>query len=544
MKKQPQKRKWKIVLILIGIGIVAAWAIARALVPHPHPPDAVEAPALTRFGIYRAGMNLRQAFESLPPAGGGNVGLTLLPENMQAWNARWHMLADTRESLDISYFILREDVFGAAFLGHLLKKAKDGVNVRLLLDRQGTVMSFTTPLGLDWLDTLANTRRIQVKVFRPLTNRYLEAFALINPVAAVASEHDKIMVCDHAVGMIGGRNISAEYFAHPDDMPLAFEDADLILKGQSVARGLTAAFETQYKSEVSQPIKPEQLDLASYEEDLMLAYHAMDAWLKGKPLEAKLAERIRALRLSWADDLAKLPKLRGVWSQPISAEAHAETRLLDSNTRLSAGADVIAQGLVRLIQSAQKKILIQSPYLVLSKEAIDVLAQAGERGVVTTIYTNSPISSDNAISQAFFQDQWPELLARVKGLRLFVTGQTHTLHAKLLVFDDQVAMVGTYNLDPVSMGINSEIMAVIWSDVFAQRVAEKPRRRLARGVPTVYEYKIKRDRRGQAMRGNDGRPIVTFGPKNHAPPEQWRKVQTYWTLLQAAEKIPGFSPLF
>jgi cardiolipin synthase C len=530
--------------LLILIGLALAWVAARVLMPRFDPPNTAETPTLTHFGPYRPDMSLRQAFDSLPPAGGENVGLTLLPDNLQSWAARWRMLDETRESLDISYFILRDDLFGAAFLGHLLKKAKEGVQIRLLLDRQGTVMSFTSELGLDWLDTLANTRRVHIKMFRPLTNRYLEAFATVNPAAAVASEHDKIMVRDHAVGMIGGRNISIEYFAHPADYPTAFEDVDLILRGRNIARGLTAAFETQYNSGGAHPIGPEQLDLASYEENLLLAYHAMDAWVKGKPLDPKFARRIDQLRLSWSKDLAKLPRLRGSWSRPLPIEAQAETRLLDSHTRVSPSADIIAHGLLRLVQSTQKQIFIQSPYLVLSKEAVDVLAEIGKRGVAITVYTNSPVSSDNAWSQAFFLEQWPELLARVKGLRLFVTGDTNTLHGKLMVFDNQVAVVGTYNLDPVSMGVNSEIMAAIWSDSFSTRVAQKPRARLARGTPVVHEYKIKRDKNGNALRGKDGKPIVAYGPENHTAPEQWRKVQAYWTILRAAEKIPGLSPLF
>ncbi|HKQ31442.1 MAG TPA: phosphatidylserine/phosphatidylglycerophosphate/cardiolipin synthase family protein [Burkholderiales bacterium] len=543
MNKQRLKRLSRTVL-LIATGLAIVWIAVRVVAPRYNPPDIAAEPTLTQFGPYRPDMNLRQAFESLPPAGGESVGLTLLPENQQSWVARWRMLDATRETLDISYFILREDVFGAAFLGHLLKKAKEGVRVRLLLDRQGTVMSFTSQLGLDWLDTLANTRRIQVKVFRPLTDRYLEAFATANPVAAVASEHDKIMVCDKVIGMIGGRNISTEYFAHPTDYALAFEDVDLILRGRNVARGLTAAFETQYKSDGARPIDPEQLDLTSYEEHLLLAYQAMDAWVKGKALAPAFARRIEALRLSWSEDLKKLPRLRGVWSQPLATEAQAQTRLLDSTTRLVPGADIIAQGLLRLVQSAQREIFIQSPYLVLSKDAIDVLAQAAARGVAITVYTNSPVSSDNAWSQAFFLEQWPELLARVKGMRLFVTGGANTLHAKLMVFDGRVAVVGTYNLDPVSMGVNSEIMAAIWSSAFSKRVAEKPRAVLARGAPTVFEYRIERDGRGQTVRDAAGRPVVAFGPENHAAPDQWRKVQTYWSVLRAAEKIPGFSPLF
>jgi cardiolipin synthase C len=520
-----------------------AWVIAHVFVLRGEP-DTVLAPALSRFGPYHAGMNLRQAFESLPPAGGDQTELTLLPSNPEAWVSRWRMLAEARRTIDVSYFILREDIFGAAFLGHLLQKARDGVSIRLLLDAQGTVMSFVSPRGNDWIDTLANTKHIDVKMFRPLAGRYVEALVTANPVAAVASEHDKILVSDSRVSMVGGRNISAEYFAHPADMPTAFDDTDLLLEGAEVARGLTTAFETQYKSSGAREVRRERLNFASFASELTLAYRAMDAWLKDRPVDIETAEQIRSLGLSWIDDLRKYPRLRGTWHRTAVPRVRAATRLLDSNTRLEPRGDAISHALMRLVQSANDHVLIQTPYLVLSQEAVDVLVTAARRGVRVVVYTNTPISSDNALSQAFFLEQWPEILAQVPGMRLFVTGGDRTLHSKLMTFDDQVSLVGTYNLDPVSMAVNSEIMVAVWSEEFAKQVASHPRRRVKRGPPAVYEYRIRRDKDGRPLRGEDGRPIVAFGPQHHADPERWRQVQVYWALLRAMEKLPGFSPIF
>ncbi|MFL6653404.1 MAG: phospholipase D-like domain-containing protein [Sulfurifustis sp.] len=530
-------------LILVA-GLLVVWLAGRAVVTYIHPHTPASAPVLTATGPYRPGMSLHESFASLP-ASAEATRLTLLLNNPQSWAERWRLLASARETLDISYFILREDLFGAAFLGHLIKKAEEGVQVRLLLDAQGTVMSFTSPRGNDWLDTLANTGNVRVKIFRPLWNRYVEAFFTINPVALVASEHDKILVVDRRVGMIGGRNISAEYFADPADLPKAFEDTDVVLRGQLAARRLLEAFELQFGREDSRPLERAELDLAGYTEELLLAYRAMDAWLKGVPLDAATQARIKELNLPWRKDLAKYPRLRGVLAAPApEPDAKAETRLLDSRTRLEMQNDVIGQALARLAQTSRRYILIQSPYLVLSKEAVDLLAEVGARGVSIDILTNSPLSSDNAWSQAFFLEQWPELLARVPNLRIFVAGHTRTLHTKLAIFDEQVTLVGTYNLDPISMEINSEIMAAVWSKSFADAAARHPRALLGGGPPLVYEYRIERDARGNAVRGDDGKPVIAFGPRDHADPSEWRKVQLYWATLRAAEKVGGFAPFF
>ncbi len=195
------------------------------------------------------------------------------------------------------------------------------------------------------------------------------------------------------------------------------------------------------------------------------------------------------------------------------------------------------------MKAARKRILFQSPYLVLSDEAGELLADAARRGVEITVLTNSPVSSDNALSQAFFLEQWPELLARVPNLRLFVGGREQTLHDKVAVFDDTVALIGTYNLDPTSMALNSEVVAAIWSRDFARAVAAEPKRMIAAGAPVVYEYRIERDPEGNPVQDEDGRVKIAFGPHDHSSPNEWSALVAYWTVLKTAKAF-GFSPLF
>jgi phosphatidylserine/phosphatidylglycerophosphate/cardiolipin synthase-like enzyme len=222
----------------------------------------------------------------------------------------------------------------------------------------------------------------------------------------------------------------------------------------------------------------------------------------------------------------------------------ADTRILDSQTRFDSADDPITRGLARLVQAAEERILIESPYLVLSEDAVGLLTAAGTRGVAITIVTNSPVSSDNALSQAFFLEQWPELLARVPRLRLYVRGEPSTLHGRSAVFDGRVAAVGTYNLDPTSQRLNSEVVAVVWSERFARAVARGPRRLIASGPPAAYEYRIRRDASGAPLRDASHRPIVEFGPEQHCSPTEWTALAAFWAALRTADEVPGLSPIF
>lgn len=525
-------------LFWLLLGIVLGWGAARWALDIDAPSAAHPPPEL---GPYTPQMDLRQAFESLPQTGGERARLRLLVDNSNAWATRWRLLAAAERSIDVSYFILKQDVFGAAFLGHLLHKAGEGVQVRILLDAMGTKMS-RTPRGNDYLDALVNTENVQVKLYRPLFNRYLDAFLLLNPATIFASDHDKILIVDGEWALIGGRNISEEYFSHPEDFSRAFHDADLLLRDRRAVAALSRSFTSEYASEEARSVWRERVDLLGSAEDLKLAYRAMARWLEGAPHTPEVARAIRERGVDWLDELYRRPRLRGALHASREPEFVAATRIVDSQARLLAPADPISRALVRLVSSAQREILIQSPYLVLSEEVVEVLASAGKRGVAITVFTNSPVSSDNALSQAFFIEQWPRVLARVPGMRIFVAGDTHNLHSKLAVVDGEVSLVGTYNLDPLSMALNSEVVAVVHSPGFARQVAAKPSALLAEGPPRAYEYRIERRADGRP-RLEKGRPVVAFGPWDHADPDAWTRLSFYSKLLHgAAVMIPGLSP--
>jgi cardiolipin synthase C len=503
-----------------------------------------ESRSVTPLDPWRPGMSLRETFESFPSSGEDAAKLVLHEKNPQAWAARWRLLAKAERTIDLSYFILDQDVFGLSLLGHLLEHAKQGVRIRMLLDAHGTKMSWT-PEGNDYLDELADEETVEIRMFRPLVDRFLEALWTMTPTAAVASEHDKIIVVDGRESLVGGRNVAAAYFATPESEPHVFSDTDLTIASTRIAKVLTEAFESNFESKHSEAEAGDGVDLWSLEAELRGAYRAMDAWLRDRPVTAEGDEPIEAAAARWTEELAKYTEIRGLLGDRSEEPTGvAETRILDSRTRFGSPDDPITQALARLVQAAREEIVLVSPYLVLSEEAVGLLEAAAKRGVAITILTNSPVSSDNAISQAFFLEQWPRILARVPRLRLWVGGEKTTLHSKVAVFDRTLALVGTYNLDPTSMAMNSEVTAAVWSRSFAERVRKIPLERIGAGAPTVHEYRIERDADGEPVLDEDGAPKVAFGPHDHTDPNRWKALAAYWTLLRAAERIPGFSPIF
>ncbi|MFO7578543.1 MAG: phosphatidylserine/phosphatidylglycerophosphate/cardiolipin synthase family protein [Pelovirga sp.] len=441
------------IILVVTVVLIALWLLGRAVL-------TVQLPDRVGLDLFTAdrSFTLREAFDELSEGAGQKEDALLLEDNGMAWLERWRLLQDANDRLDISYFILKQDVFGISFLGHLVKKAQDGVRIRLLLDAMGVKMSRSFK-GNDYLNALIGAGEVDIRMYRPLKYRFSDAFLTLNPAAIFISEHDKILLADDMTALIGGRNISADYFTPPEDNRKAFGDTDILLLGREVGRALEKAFSAEYDSDEAKAVEGEALELMDSEEDLLLAYRAMDAWLHGRPIPEEVAESIVDKKLPWLDELSRVPHLRGALQEKRPTSVSADIRIVNSRSRLLKSDDPITSSLIQFVRSAQEEIFIQNPYLVLPAEAVDILAEASARGVRITVITNSPVSSDNPMSQGVFLEQWPELLAQVPTLKLYVASNQHNLHGKVAVIDRQLALVGTYNLDPLSIALNSLLPA-------------------------------------------------------------------------------------
>ncbi len=492
---------------------------------------------------YHAGMSLREVYDTFPRNGAARARLRLLQDNTLAWAARWDVLAAAKQSIDVSYFILKQDIFGVAFLGHLLHKAEQGVKVRILLDAYGSKLS-RRPEGNDLLDTLVNTGNVEVRMFRPLYMRALEGILNLSLAVTVASEHDKILVVDGERAITGGRNIATEYFVQPDEAKMVFTDLGVEIADPTVVAALHSAFETQYLSDSAQPVTRERLNLASQRRILQLAYRAMDAWMRGNGPPSESGDKAGAEDVKLLQSLHRIASLQGALRSPLAPYFEAETRVLDSTTRYKAPDDVITQAVTRLVKSAREEIFIQNPYVVIPDEAIDVMASASRHEVPIILFTNSPASADSAVSQAFFLQQWPRLLAGVPSLRLYANAEKQMIHSKLASFDHVLSLVGTYNLSPLSMATNSEVVLAVWSRELADRLTRGPRQRLAAGQPRVFRYAIERNPDGSPRLDDNGQPVVAFGPRDHTNLEDMKKLKVLRKALQAADLLPGVSSFF
>jgi putative cardiolipin synthase len=420
------------------------------------PPEKVETFGLkpTTAGVLA---EVTSAIES--QHGAEASGFLLLDSNEDA--LRWRLaLADSAEkTLDAQYFIWHGDASGLLLLNRVLDAAERGVRVRLLID------DLMMGGGDRTVAALCRHANVEIRIFNPWNVRSGGGAAGRGVEFATHMKrlnhrmHNKLFVADNQIGIVGGRNIGDEYFGLSSHFN--FLDLDLLAAGPVVAE-VTSTFDYYWNSDWTYPgealktdLPPDALDRARSEirNDLAKEADVLDAFPMG--------------RENWESDLAPLPQEMHVGVGHVAVD------------NLPAGADLppvqVFETLSEFAEGVEQEIFVASAYFIPDNESIDWVARATERGVRVRVLTNSLASNDESVSNSGYKKVRRPVLEA--GGELFelredpaqkskvdtspATSEFVAFHTKAMVVDRRKVFVGSLNLDPRSIYLNTEMGLLI-----------------------------------------------------------------------------------
>ena len=407
---------------------------------------------------------LGRAVQPIVVAHPGASGLHPLDEPRAAFAARMLLAQHAERSIDVQYYIWQNDITGTMLLAELERAARRGVRVRLLVDDNGV-------RGLDdTLAALAESPDFEVRLFNPFAFRhpkwanYLTAFKRLN-----RRMHNKSFTVDNQATIVGGRNIGDNYFAATD--AIVFADLDVLAIGPVVAQ-VSSEFDSYWASRSAYPV---ERIVGTPPSDALARFHAREARLQDDPA----AEAYRRV-------MAKNDAVRRLYDGT-AALTWAATRLIsdhpDKVLSKSADDDRLIDQLAPVFADTHASLQLVSPYLVLGANGTRDLAAMAERGVDVRVLTNSLAATDVAAVHAGYAKRRKQLLkAGVKLYELQATrgelGDRHlagpfgssgsSLHAKTFATDDQILFIGSFNFDPRSANLNTEMGFLIDSPELAQ----------------------------------------------------------------------------
>lgn len=450
-----QPHRW-LPALLLSIGLLSGCSLPAQNLTESVALDP-ESARTTRLG---------QALAAEVAAHPDQSGIHALSDPHGAFAARVLLARAAERTLDVQYYIWHGDMTGTLLLEELHAAADRGVRIRLLLDDNGTA-------GLDTeLAALALHPQIEVRLFNPFIVRKPKWLGYITDFSrANRRMHNKSYTADNQATIIGGRNIGDEYFGATEG--ILFADLDVLAVGPIVGE-VSTDFDRYWASgsvypveHIVPPVSARHLEQLSQKAALVEMDSQAAAYVAAVA-RSDFSRQLLAgdLPLEWATT-------RMVTDDPAKGLGGAEPEGL------------LTHQLGQILERPRSAVVLVSPYFVPTAAGVEAFTALVDQGIDVRILTNSLDATDVAAVHAGYAKRRRDLLAG--GVQLFEMRRLSphrernesagpfgssgsSLHAKTFAVDGERVFVGSFNFDPRSMHLNTELGFVIDSPALAQAV--------------------------------------------------------------------------
>jgi cardiolipin synthase len=359
-----------------------------------------------------------------PPIGGNRV--QFIASGEEAFAKVEQGIREAQHTIHLMTFILGRDATGKRLVKLLAQRAREGVKVRLLLDALGCFASSGS-----FCDPIRETGGEVVKFMPvlPLQTRW----------SANLRNHRKIVIFDHRIGGLGGRNLALDYMG-ATPLKRRFRDYGAVIEGPAVSL-------------------MNEIFLADW------------AFASGQSMAALHKE---------------LPP------EPLKPVGDSEVQIVTSGPDVEG--EPLYEGILSLVQQAERSIWIVTPYFIPDEVLFRSLLVQARAGIDVRIVV--PARSNHPITDLARKYYLRELRAAGAKVLFYQNGMNH---AKALLVDEQTGLFGSANMDLRSLFVNFEVGVVTYSkseavemaywmqDVFKQSKPMPEPRNKRRLVPAVGE---------------------------------------------------------
>jgi len=432
--------------------------------------SALAQPEETRFG---------RQFADAVREHGGNSAFRMLAVGVDGFLAHAQMINAAERTLDLQYFILRADETGQLLTDAVLRAADRGVRVRVLIDDGETIA------GDEQLAALDAHPQIEVRIFNPFAYRGHATFFralefMLSNSRLDYRMHNKLIVVDNAIALIGGRNISDPYFQVDPESQVADDD---VFAAGPIVKELSATFDEFWNSAMAIPVralaKGNTSDAALAEYRKVLSEHRQQVKADGTDY---------ASRVATGEPLAGMisGRLPLVWAHAQLVYDSPEKKRVENDQMVG---KLMHRPVEKAVAAVQSELLMVTPYFIPGDEGMKLFGDLRKRNVRVRVLTNSLESSTVLAAQSGYMRYRLPLLeegveihevrsllgnARGSGEKTKMTRYgNYSLHAKLFVLDRQRLFIGSMNFDQRSMHLNTEIGLIIDSPALAQQTAAR-----------------------------------------------------------------------
>ena len=440
------------------------------------PKHKIESIPETALQVDTAQTTLAQIIQPLQEQHPDLTGYLVLFEPLEALATRLSLIDKAEKRLDLQYYIWDNDKVGSLALHALIRAADRGVKIRLLIDDNNAKSTEGIFLAL------AQHPNIEVKLFNPYRFRKYRALDMILDLKRINRRmHNKSFIADHQVALIGGRNMTNQYYNVSDNYQ--FSDVDVMLVGTAV-KDISHSFDEYWSHEYAYKVQ---------EVVKQSAHH-----LSYESLKRQLDEHYERVTVqNYLDLTSNSQAIDSLMSRDIQLDWVKAEVVKDSPDKIKSKAkkkEHLNFQLIQHLEQPEKNVDLISAYFVPEKKGAKMLTDLAEDGIKVRVLTNSFKANDVAVVHAFYGKYRQNLLEHgvqlyeflpalnkndldkntedlAKKAKVSIKGLSRSsLHAKLMALDEKQVFIGSFNFDPRSAYLNTEIGVLLNSPPLAQAV--------------------------------------------------------------------------
>ena len=440
------------------------------------PKHKIESIPETALQVDTAQTTLAQIIQPLQEQHPDLTGYLVLFEPLEALATRLSLIDKAEKRLDLQYYIWDNDKVGSLALHALIRAADRGVKIRLLIDDNNAKSTEGIFLAL------AQHPNIEVKLFNPYRFRKYRALDMILDLKRINRRmHNKSFIADHQVALIGGRNMTNQYYNVSDNYQ--FSDVDVMLVGTAV-KDISHSFDEYWNHEYAYKVQ---------EVVKQSAHH-----LSYESLKRQLDEHYKRVTVqNYLDLTSNSQAIDSLMSRDIQLDWVKAEVVKDSPDKIKSKAkkkEHLNFQLIQHLEQPEKNVDLISAYFVPEKKGAKMLTDLAKDGVKVRVLTNSFKANDVAVVHAFYGKYRQNLLEHgvqlyeflpalnkndldkntedlAKKAKVSIKGLSRSsLHAKLMALDEKQVFIGSFNFDPRSAYLNTEIGVLLNSPPLARAV--------------------------------------------------------------------------
>ncbi len=416
--------------ILSALLIYLVYVILSVTIPFANPPKVSEA--------FKNSLNLNDFYSDTI-----SIDRAAVVETSQdALDIRIHMLDQAKEKIAISSFSIKNDRSCKEIASVALAAANRGVKVQILVD------GFT-----GFIDMKADPIYYVLGTHENVEIRYYNMLNLLKPWTANGRLHDKYLIIDDSLLLLGGRNIS-NYFLGGYNTNVLSYDRDIFVyntaaesgRHESVLSQVWSYFETVWNAEVSEPV-----------------FDRVPIYKKNKVAAAQQAldAIYQDLKISQPQLFTKIDYI------PLTVPTN-KVSLITNPIHIMAKEPHVWYQMAELMKNAKKRVYIQTPYAVLDKTMYQDMKEISNNVPNFRMLINSTAGGDNVMASSDYTFNKSKVIKT--GVQIYEFQGEHSMHDKSILIDDDISIIGSFNVDMRSAYLDTEVMIVVHGTEFNKQL--------------------------------------------------------------------------